>query len=96
MHRSWEFLSCGLVAACLLFTVAGVAAQNPGGSPEGKALKNPVAATATSVTTGQQLFQKNCQFCHGPKGLGDGPLAPKDVKPANLTDATWVRGSTDG
>jgi mono/diheme cytochrome c family protein len=84
-----------LVVAWFVVSVS-VAAQNIGGSAEGKALKNPVAPAAASVTTGQQLYQKNCQFCHGPKGLGDGPLAPKDSKPANLTDAKWDRGSTDG
>ena len=85
-----------LIFTWLMVAVASVGAQNPGGSPEGKALKNPVPANAASVTNGQGLYTKNCQFCHGPKGLGDGPLAPKDAKPANLTDATWVRGSTDG
>jgi mono/diheme cytochrome c family protein len=85
-----------LVLAWFIVTVASVAAQNPGGSAEGKALKNPVASSAASITTGQQLYAKNCQFCHGPKGLGDGPLAPKDSKPANLTDAKWDRGATDG
>ena len=28
--------------------------------------------------------------------MGDGPSAPKDTKPSDLTDATWDRGSTDG
>ncbi len=59
-------------------------------------MKNPVAPTAASIEKGAQLYQKNCQFCHGPAGLGDGKLAPKDVHPANLADATWDRGSTDG
>ena len=27
---------------------------------------------------------------------GDGPLAPKDPRPADLTDAKWDHGSTDG
>ena len=36
--------------------------------------------------------------CHGAEGKGDGPGAAmmKDVKPANLTDAKWDHGSTDG
>lgn len=95
MNRRSILGMSALVAAWFAVSVS-VAAQNPGGSAEGKALKNPVAPSAASVTTGQQLYQKNCQFCHGPKGLGDGPLAPKDSKPANLTDAKWDRGSTDG
>ena len=40
--------------------------------------------------------RKQCRHCHGLKGVGDGPLAPKNPSPANLTDATWDHGSTDG
>ena len=76
--------------------VSAAAAQNPGASPKARKVKNPVAATAASIDTGAQLYAKNCRFCHGPSGLGDGKLAPKDMKPANLTDATWDHGSTDG
>ena len=53
-------------------------------------------SNAASIATGQQLYQKYCRFCHGATGAGDGPSAPKDMKPSNLTDATWDRGSTDG
>jgi mono/diheme cytochrome c family protein len=86
----------GLVTGWIALSAAGMAAQNPGGSPEARKVKNPVASTAASIKTGAQLYQKNCQFCHGPTGLGDGKLVPKDMHPANLTDATWDRGSTDG
>ena len=83
-------------ASLTLGIVFSAAAQNPGGSPEARKVKNPVAPTAASIKTGAQLYQKNCQFCHGPAGLGDGKLVPKGMKPANLADATWERGSTDG
>jgi len=86
----------GLVTGWIALSAAGMAAQNPGGSPEARKVKNPVASTAASIKMGAQLYQKNCQFCHGPTGLGDGKLVPKDMHPANLTDATWDRGSTDG
>lgn len=85
-----------LIATWLVAAAVGVGAQNLGGSPEGKALKNAVPSSPSSIANGQALYVKNCQFCHGAKGLGDGPLAPKDSKPANLTDAKWDRGSTDG
>ena len=85
-----------LVIGCVAISSAIVAAQNPGGSPEARKVRNPVPPTAASLKTGAQLFQKNCEFCHGPKGLGDGRLVPKDMHPANLTDTEWVRGSTDG
>jgi mono/diheme cytochrome c family protein len=84
----------GLVFA--LTAITALSAQNPGGSPEGKALKNPVAATAESIAAGQAAYAKNCRFCHGAEAKGDGTMAPKDSHPSDLTDAKWDRGSTDG
>ena len=85
------------------FAIGGIAlmsvaagAQNPGGSPEGKKLKNPVASSAESIAAGKAAFQKNCRFCHGADAKGNGPMAPEGTHPANLTDDKWDRGSTDG
>jgi len=93
----------GVAAAILLATVtlmgaiADVSAQaTPGGNPKAAAVKNPVAANANSISKGRQAYTKACRHCHGVKGLGDGPLAPKDPSPANLTDAEWKYGSSDG
>ena len=74
----------------------GTSAQNIGGSPEARKVKNPVAATPESIAAGKALFLKNCRFCHGEDAKGDGPMAPKDTHPANLVDDKWDRGSTDG
>ena|SRR5437016_1572295 len=79
-----------------LVAIAAVSAQNPGGSADGKKMKNPVPPSAESITAGQALFTKNCRFCHGADAKGDGPMAPKDTHPSDLTDAKWDRGSTDG
>jgi mono/diheme cytochrome c family protein len=90
--------STGLIAG-VVFTVvclARVSAQNPGGSPEAKKLKNPVKASPQSIATGKELYAKNCRACHGADGKGEGPAAPKDSHPSNLTDQEWTRGSTDG
>jgi mono/diheme cytochrome c family protein len=92
MRRVWTVLIPGLVLAAFV----ALSAQNPGGSPEGKKLKNPVASSKESVEAGKALFQKNCRFCHGADAKGDGPMAPKDTHPPNLTDDKWDRGSTDG
>jgi mono/diheme cytochrome c family protein len=73
-----------------------LSAQNPGGSPEGKKLKNPVASSPESIKAGQALFQKNCRFCHNADAKGNGPMAPEGTHPSNLTDDKWDRGSTDG
>jgi cbb3-type cytochrome c oxidase subunit III len=59
------------------------------------AAQNPVPSTPKSIETGRQLFQKYCKGCHGEDATGDGPQAPKDVHPPNLTDAEWKYGSSD-
>ena len=59
-------------------------------------LTNPVPPTVKSIETGRQLFQKYCKACHGENATGDGPQAPKDVHPPNLTDTEWKHGATDG
>ena len=64
--------------------------------PKLAARKNPVPSTPASITAGRALYSKNCRHCHGLRGLGDGPLAPKNPKPANLTDAKWDHGVSDG
>jgi mono/diheme cytochrome c family protein len=97
-------IAAGLaVAFAVAMSTAGYAAQakpaqgaKPVANP--KALKNPVAADAASIAAGQALYAKYCRACHGQAGKGDGPAAAalKDVKPADLTDATWTNGSTDG
>jgi mono/diheme cytochrome c family protein len=65
--------------------------------PEAAKLKNPVAADATSIAAGQQLYEKHCSSCHGETGKGDGMMGEElDPKPSNLTDAEWKHGSSDG
>jgi len=65
--------------------------------PEAEAVKNPVAADATSIAAGQKLFEKNCVSCHGATGKGDGKMgAELTPKPSDLTDAEWKHGSSDG
>ena len=82
--------------ACAFLVAAGVAAQNPGGNPDAKKMKNPVASSPESIKAGQAAFQKNCRFCHGADAKGNGPMAPEGTHPSNLTDAKWDRGDSDG
>jgi mono/diheme cytochrome c family protein len=79
--------------------------QHPATHPEGgahrhpaaAALKNPVAADAPSIADGKQVYDKQCAGCHGDTGKGDGAMGEElTPKPANLTDADWKHGSTDG
>jgi mono/diheme cytochrome c family protein len=89
-----------VVLAGLFSLGAILSAQQPAGPPavpeEAKKAKNPVASTPESIQAGAQLYTKYCRFCHGTTGKGDSPMAPKNVKPSDLTDADWVHGSSDG
>ena len=88
----------GLIAG-IAFTfvcLASISARTPGGNPEAKKLKNPVKASPESIATGKELYAKNCRACHGADAKGEGPAAPKDSHPSNLTDQEWTRGSSDG
>jgi len=89
-------VTTALISVLVCAWVAVAIAQNPGGSEAGKKMKNPVPATPESVAAGKALFQKNCRFCHGAEGKGNGPMAPEGTHPSDLTDAKWDRGSTDG
>src|SRR5215813_12493645 len=82
-----------LIPAFVVALAALAAAQ---GNPDAAKLKNPVASSADSIAAGKALFAKNCRFCHGADAKGNGPMAPKDTHPPDLTDAKWDRGSTDG
>ena len=89
-------LTAVIAVAALILAAINAQAQLPGGSPEAAKVKNPVKTSEASVMAGAAAFKKYCSFCHGTGAKGDGPLAPKGSMPADLTDATWVRGSTDG
>jgi len=91
--RVWIALFVGCV---LLMAASGASAQKRGGDPKAKAVKNPVPATSASVMAGRAAYGRNCRQCHGLRGKGDGPLAPKNPRPADLTDAKWDHGSSDG
>ncbi len=56
-----------------------------------KFLNNPELPDAESIAIGEGLFQENCVPCHGPKGRGDGPIAPT----LNPPPADYGAGHTD-
>jgi mono/diheme cytochrome c family protein len=89
-------LTTVVAVAALVFVAFTVHGKDLGGNPDARKVKNPVKATAASVTAGAAAFKKYCSFCHNADAKGNGPLAPKGTMPADLTDATWDRGSTDG
>ena len=90
-------LIAAFAVAGLIFGAHNAQAQNPGGDPDARKMRNPVAPTSASVTAGASTFKKDCAYCHGTAAKGDGPLTPKGMTmPADLTDEKWDRGSTDG
>jgi mono/diheme cytochrome c family protein len=95
MRRVTTGLILAWIAAISMPVATGAQAAK-GGNPAAAALKNPVKATPDSIAKGRQVFNKACRQCHGAGAQGDGPLAPKNPSPANLTDATWDHGDSDG
>ena len=93
MRGAWTLL---IIGCALVWLTASAAAQTRGGDPKLKLLKNPVPSTPASITAGRALYAKNCRHCHGLRGKGDGPLAPKNPSPATLIDDKWDHGSSDG
>jgi mono/diheme cytochrome c family protein len=97
MHRSCNVLMTGFALTLVIVMAASARAQEPGGSAAARVVKNPVPSTPASVTAGAASYKKYCAFCHGAAGKGDGAFVPKGMsQPADLTDATWARGDTDG
>jgi mono/diheme cytochrome c family protein len=85
----------------MLLASLGVAAQQHADGTHVHAdaakLKNPVAASATSLAAGKKLYDTQCASCHGAAGQGDGKAgALLKPLPSDLTDAAWKHGSTDG
>src|SRR4051812_47074331 len=97
MNRIMRRVSTALIPAFALSFVALATviagAQNPGGSPEGKKMKNPVASSPESIKAGQALFPKNCRVCHGAHAKGNGPMGPEGKHPSNLTGDKGDRGA---
>jgi mono/diheme cytochrome c family protein len=92
---STTVLATGVLCYLLAAGIA-LSAQAAKPAAKGAAVKNPVASTPASIAAGQADFKRNCRFCHGEEARGDGPQAPKDTHPPDLTDAKWDHGSTDG
>ena len=49
-----------------------------------------VAVTLSALAAAFELANATIYFA------GDSTMAPKTMKPSNLTDAEWVRGSSEG
>jgi mono/diheme cytochrome c family protein len=103
MIRRWMLVVLAVVACAAAGLAAGQqkgAARQASGwtvPPDAADLKNPLAVDAKTLATGKALFGDNCQRCHGPGGLGDGPDADPDHREdMNLTDAQRADRNPDG
>ncbi len=79
-------------AAALAFELQRGAAAPKAASTQ----KNPIPTSESSVRAGRAVYARICRACHGLQGKGDGVSAPPGAKPANLVDAEWKHGGTDG
>jgi len=74
--------------------------EAPYTAEQARGLTNPVPRDAAALAQGKKLYEVNCAMCHGPKGLGDGPIAAffkaaQEVVPADYTTEA-IRSRTDG
>jgi mono/diheme cytochrome c family protein len=88
-------------AAWVIVAVLSAASQSTtaprrGGNPEAARVKNPVRDSSESVAAGRGTYTRLCVRCHGALGKGDGGGAGAGGQPADLTDAVWDYGASDG
>ena len=58
---------------------------------------NPVLPTVDSLAQGEVIYWESCALCHGPTGLGDGPVGVTlNPRPANLVVHMVPGVHTDG
>ncbi len=92
MKKTFWVLTTALVLSAVLLAACGgggtptVVRQDPPAEYAG--VTNPVEGDQAAIDAGKTLFTQNCESCHGPKGLGDGPAgASLDPHPGNLQNA---------
>ena len=88
----------GMTGVLALFCATAVYAGQA--KPAAPATLKPAAAAAKaspeSIASGETLFKRSCQMCHGPVGLGDGPAAKTlKGKLPSLADKTSMSKLTD-
>jgi len=63
---------------------------------KGPELTNPLPDTPETLARGEQLYRTYCDFCHGERGKGDGPVADQILpRPRDLTSPT-IQNQPDG
>ncbi|MEE8191053.1 MAG: cytochrome c, partial [Candidatus Scalindua sediminis] len=55
-----------------------------------------IPQTSEAIAAGKKIYEKRCYYCHGVKGDGNGPAAPRlDPKPRNFTRNEYKIRSTE-
>ena len=94
-HSSAAVVLC-FAAGVTLAAGQSATAPKKGGNPEAAKQANPVPATPESIAAGKRAYTQLCANCHGASGRGDGSGAAAGSQPADLTDAAWDYGASDG
>jgi mono/diheme cytochrome c family protein len=87
-----------LALICIVLVYAALQGDRPWVVPEEvKRLKNPIAATESTLRAAREIYVDECAQCHGEQGKGDGPKARLHFPaPADLTDGRRMNSVTDG
>jgi mono/diheme cytochrome c family protein len=111
MHRVFRGTSLFVLVAGVMFALTFVARaqQQPADEDEKPRAggwtipadaaqeTSPISVTPQTLVAGRALFQKNCQRCHGAKGVGDGPDAdPDHMADMDLTNPKRASRNPDG
>jgi mono/diheme cytochrome c family protein len=59
-------------------------------------VKNPLPATPENLEAGRVLYEKQCAFCHGVDGTGQGPTGPQFYPPVPSLVHRTDDNMTDG
>ena len=87
----------------LLLVIAGaigfsILQNRPWAVPDSaREMKNPISSADADLVSIRPIYRDKCSACHGLTGKGDGHDASLyDPKPTDFTDASHMRGVTDG
>jgi mono/diheme cytochrome c family protein len=110
MKRRLSWTSLALVLACAFWGGSLVVRAQQDSKPASEGTQDgwtipagaaeeasPVTVAPQTLIAGRALYRKNCQRCHGPKGIGDGPDADPDyMSDMNLTNPKRAERNPDG
>ncbi|MBI5491785.1 MAG: cytochrome c [Deltaproteobacteria bacterium] len=90
-------LKAALAAAVLVASVSGCSGEKkPNPEPSKAAVEATVPEAAGDPAVGKEIYFKFCHYCHGQKGMGDGPVGIAiSPHPADFVNDTKRMAKTD-